>query len=56
MLFDHYETGVISAAELSTTLNHLGLHTNEKELQAIIDAHDDNGNGALDFEEYSTVT
>lgn len=52
MLFDHYETGVISASELSTTLNHLGLHTNEKELQAIIDAHDDNGNGALDFEEY----
>lgn len=52
MLFDHYETGVISASELSTTLNHLGLHTNEQELQAIIDAHDDNGNGALDFEEY----
>lgn len=52
MLFDHYETGVISASELSTTLNHLGLHTNEKELQDIIDAHDDNGNGALDFEEY----
>jgi len=52
LLFDHYGTNTISASELSRTLNHVGLKTNLDDIQAIIDAHDDNGNGVLDFEEY----
>merc|ERR1712159_525344 len=52
LLFDHQETGTISAVELHSTLTHVGLHVTLEDLQAIIDENDDNGNGELDFEEY----
>jgi len=52
LLFDHAGTNTISANELSITLDHVGLKTNDKDIEAIIDEHDENGNGVLDFEEY----
>jgi len=49
---DRKDDGVISADELDTTLKNLGIRISEAEVHEFIDLFDQDGDGALDFEEF----
>ena len=52
-LFDKNGDGTISVAELGFVMHDLGHKMTEKEVQAIIDEADIDGNGQIDLKEFT---
>ncbi len=53
--FDRDGSGYITKEELKLALNRLGKLCSDKELNAMISANDDDGNGQISFDEFQKL-
>jgi len=54
-MFDQGKTGFVESSKMSTILNTLGHSFDDEELQALMEEHDEEGTGKLDFDTFSMI-
>ena len=54
-VFDRDGDGLITAEELRLTMNNLGVPLTEKEVEAMVEEADSDGDGKIDFVEFKTL-
>lgn len=53
--FDIYDRGNVSFADFIRTIEKIGLYYSAQEMQPLFQEYDTNGNGVLDYKEFSAL-